>query len=176
MKQGFARLTKRAAGLALVMIAVTIVGCHDDDNAPVTPEPKVIDIKYLSVEVTSPIEAKNITMLTFNGDDLKTYSYVPHLTGTRRISCSTSTFLDADDAITTQDANSFTVATDADVIFDVVDLNDNIVRFTPVTTGANTKVIHNTGAALTGDALTAYMKEVSNQVNRMPNFVFEIYE
>jgi hypothetical protein len=176
MKQGFARLMKRAAGMGMVMVAITVVGCHDDDDAPVTPEPKVIDIKYLSVEVTSPIETKNITVLTFNGDDLKTYTYVPHLTGTRRISCSTSTFLDADDALVTQDANSVTVGTDADVIFDVVDLNDNIVRFTPVTTGANTRLIHNAGATLTGDALTGYLKEVTSQVNRMPNFVFEIYE
>ena len=157
-----------------LILVVSLMACDDDPEPDVTPEPEVFNFRYLSAEVTSPVDANGITEIRFNADDLKEYAYAASTTGSRRISCSSNTFLDSDDELITQDANTVSFKTDADIIFDVVDLNGNIARFTPSITGASTMVIHDAGVILSDDERSAYVAEVTKRVNRMPNQVFEI--
>ncbi|HTF20948.1 MAG TPA: hypothetical protein VK658_22895 [Chryseolinea sp.] len=159
---------------AFLLVVVALGACDDNHEPGPTPEPEVFNFRYLSVEVTSPVDANNVTKITFHADDLESYTYALNQNGSRRVNCSSNTFLDADDEMLVQDANSLSFKTDADVIFDIVDLNGNITRFTPTITGATSMVIHDAGAPLTDDERSAYIAEVTKQVNRMPNEVFEI--
>lgn len=158
-----------------LICAVALMSCDDDPEPDVPPEPEVFNFRYLSVEVTSAIEARDIVQITFNADDLKEYSYALNQMGSRRINCSSTTFLDTDDELVSQDDNSVSFKTDDDVIFDVVDLNGNIARFTPSITGATSVAIHNAGVTLTDDELSTYVTEVTRRVNFMPNQAFEVH-
>ena len=64
--------------------------------------------------------------------------------------------------------------TDAELVFDVVDINGNIARFTPSITGATSVLVHSSGTVLSGDALSTYVSDVTREVNKMPNTVYEI--
>lgn len=156
------------------LIVVMFAACDDDPNPGPTPEPEVFNFRYLSVEVRASVQPKSIAEITFHADDLKAYGYVLWQGGTRRINCASNTFVDADDDLIAQDNNSVTFTTDDDVIFDVVDINGNIARFTPSITGATSVLIHSTGTQLSGDDLTTYMSDVTREVNKLPNSVYEI--
>ena len=155
---------------------MVVVGCDNDPEPDPTPEPVVFNFYYLSVDLTCPIDSKTVTEVVFHADNLKDYTYVLHTTGSRRIRCASNTFLDADDVLVAEDVNSLTYDTDADNVFDVEDLNGNISRFTPATTGATSMTIHMAGVVLTDDQRTAYVAEATRQVNFMPNQVFEIVQ
>lgn len=174
MKKGIERMSRRVLQLLIIMTAVALVACDDDPDPAVNPEPEVFNFRYLSVVIETPIDGNAITAVTFNADDLKDYSYVLLATGSRRINCLSSTFIDADDTMVTEDENSVSFSTDADVVFDVVDLNGNITRFSPSVTGAVSKLIHNAGVPLSQDVRSVYTTEVTKQVNKLPNQVYEI--
>lgn len=160
--------------LRFVLLTATLVSCDDNDGPDDTREPIVFNIRYVKVTITAPLDDNNIAEISFSGDDLKEYTYRPLQTGSRRIHCSSSTCVDPDDEVTADDDNSVSFATDADVIFDVVDLNDNITRFTPSVTGAVTTAVHDSEKVMDADQRAAYATELTRRVNRMPDDVFEI--
>lgn len=158
----------------LCVLIFAMVACDDEPEPGPTPDPEIFAFRYLSVEVRAPTQPKGISEITFHADDLKDYGYVLWQGGTRRISCASNSFVDADDELVSEDNNSVTFKTDEDVVFDVVDLNGNIARFTPSITGATSILIHGTGTALSGDDLTTYVSDITREVNKMPNSVYEI--
>lgn len=164
----------RAAGLVIPMALVMLVGIGcEDDTKPAQPEPLVSHYFYLSVEVISPLETKDITEVIFHGDDLKEYAYVVTTIGSRRVACQSGTFVDADDVLLSEDENTLTFEADADNVFESADWNGNIFRFSPSTTGATSILRHQTGEVLTGDDRSDYVTAVTRQVNRLPNQIFE---
>ncbi|MEJ1241923.1 hypothetical protein WBG78_27505 [Chryseolinea sp. T2] len=156
------------------MMIVGMVACDDDTDPGPAPEPEIFPFRYLSVEVRTPLEPKGIAEITFHADDLKSYGYVLWQSGTRRIQCASNSFIDADDEKVTEDSNSVTYKTDEDVIFDVVDINGNITRFTPSITGATSLLIHGAGTVLSGSELSTYVSDVTREINKMPNTVYEV--
>lgn len=157
-------------GLMIVLIAA----CDNDPEEIPLPEPEIFPFYYLSVEVRTPTQPKGIGEITFHADDLNAYGYVLWQGGTRRIKCASNTFVDADDELVWQDNNAAAFTTDQDVVFDIVDINGNITRFTPSVTGATTVLIHGSGTLLSEDQLATYMSDVTREVNKMPNTVYEI--
>lgn len=160
--------------LSFMLFTAMMVSCDDDDNGNGTREPVVFNIRYVAVTITAPLEGSKVTEISFSGDDLKEYTYGPLQTGSRRINCSSSTCIDNDDQVTAESENSVSYASDADVIFDVVDLNDNITRFTPSTTGAITTAVHNAAKLLDAEERADYATDLTRRVNKMPNDIFEI--
>ena len=156
------------------LMIVVAGACNDDKDPDTLPEPEIFPFRYLSVEVRTPLEPKGISEITFHADDLKAYGYVLWQGGTRRIQCASNSFVDADDEKVAEDNNSVTYKTDADLVFDVVDINGNIARFTPSITGATSVLVHSSGTVLSGDALSTYVSDVTREVNKMPNTVYEI--
>ena len=174
MDNALARVRRTAARVIVGMVAMAWLGCDDSTEPDATPEPIVVNFRYLSVEVTLPVESRDITAITFNTDDLKNYTYLLWQGGSRRVGCSSNTFLDADDEMISQNTLTMTFKTDPDNVFDVVDIDNNIVRFTPVATGATSITVHTAGATLTDDERSAYITNVTKQVNIMPNKVYEL--
>lgn len=173
MKVGKFRASRWIVGVSVLFVMLWSVGCDEESN-PEPPEPLVNNYFYLTIEVISPLETKDITEVKFYSDDLKEYAYVVTTIGSRRVACQSNTFLDADDVLISEDENTLTFETDADNVFEAVDWNGNISRFSPSTTGATSIVRHQSGEVITGDTRTEYLTNLTRQINRLPNQIFEI--
>ncbi len=158
---------------SIITATLFLIACNDDGK-PSTPEPVVVPYVYLSVGITVPRDGREVSQVIFYGDDLKEYGYEVRENGSRRLTCTSATFVDQDDEILAEDDQSITVASDPDNVFEMIDLNGNIARFSPTTTGATSRIIHQAGEVFNDEQIADYFDQVKTQVNKMSNQIFEV--